>query len=172
MMDRHDADDALQPSRSARKREADDLRQLGQTLTALTSSQLQRMPVSADLREAIREFNRIESHNARRRQLQLIGKLMRQESTEEIREALDQFDQKSAVSIAAHHQAERWRERLLQEGQAALTEFLTQQPTIDRQHLRHMIRAAQKERASGASGRHSRELFRLIRDVVLNHSAD
>lgn len=163
----HDIDDeALEPSRSARKREAEGLQQLGETLTTLTAAQLHGVPISAALREAIHSFSRIDSHGARRRQLQLIGKLMRQEDADEIRAALARFDQTSAVAIAAHHQAERWRERLLLEGNTALTEFLAQQPAIDRQRLRQLIRAAQQEQSAGAPARHARELFRLIRDAI------
>lgn len=162
--DEHDLE--LGPSRSALKREAEDLQQLGKSLTALTPEQLHEMPVSTSLAAAIQAFDRIDSHGARRRQLQLIGKLMRQEDADAIRAALESLDQKSAVSIAAHHQAERWRERLLTEDSAALTEFLGQHPMADRQRLRHLIRSAQQEQKTGAPPRNTRELFRLIRSAI------
>lgn len=165
MTDHYD-DETLGPSRSARKREAESLQQLGETLTTLTAEQLRSTPISAALREAIQSLSRMDSHGARRRQVQLIGKLMRQEDADEIRTALAQFDQTSAAAIAAHHQAERWRERLLSEGNAALTEFLAQQPAIDRQRLRQLIQAAQQEQTTGAPARHARELFRLIRGAI------
>jgi ribosome-associated protein len=166
MTDHHDDDQIQGPSRSARKREAAGLQQLGETLTTLTAEQLRSTPISAALRDAIQALGRMDSHGARRRQMQLIGRLMRQEDADGIRTALARFDQTSAVAIAAHHQAERWRERLLLEGNAALTEFLAQQPAIDRQRLRQLIQAAQQEQATGAPARHARELFRLIRSAI------
>ncbi|HEX5513806.1 MAG TPA: ribosome biogenesis factor YjgA, partial [Gammaproteobacteria bacterium] len=101
-----------------------------------------------------------------RRQLQLIGKLMRQEDAEPIREALARLEHKSAAAIAEHHQAERWRERLLGEGDAAVTEFVAQYPTVDRQQLRQLIRSVQQEQAGNKPPRSARELFRLVRSLV------
>lgn len=162
-------DDDLQPlppSRSARKREAEGLQKLGEQLVELPAAQLREIPLAPELLDAIQLAQRIRDHSGRRRQLQLIGKLMRQQDAEPIQAALDHLQQRSAAAIAEHHQAERWRERLLQEGNAALTEFMEQHPAGDRQQLRQLVRAAQQEQAASRPPRAARELFRLLRQIL------
>jgi ribosome-associated protein len=165
-VDQNDDNEQFPPSRSARKREAEGLQKLGEQLVGLSPAQLQGMPLSAELAEAIKLAQRISERAGRRRQLQLIGKLMRQEDAEPIREALARLEHKSAAAIAEHHQAERWRERLLGEGDAAVTEFVAQYPAVDRQQLRQLIRRAQQEQAGNKPPRSARELFRLVRGLL------
>lgn len=162
----HDDDIPLPPSRSARKREAESLQDLGEALVALSPERLREIPLTDDLAEAIQLAQRIKAHGGRRRQLQLIGKLMRRIDPGPIREALARLENRSAAAIAEHHQAERWRERLLAETEAALTEFLDQYPATDRQQLRQLLRAARQEQAQGKPPRAARELFRLIRSSI------
>ncbi len=101
-------------------------------------------------------FNR----EARRRQLQYLGKLMRKIDAAPIEAALQKFDQSSAENTARMHLLEKWRDRLIAEGDA-LTEFLNSYPGGDVQHLRQLIRNAKSEK-SGAN----RALFRYIREHI------
>lgn len=162
----HDDDIPLRPSRSARKREAEGLQDLGEALVALAPERLREIPLTEELAEAIRLAQRIKAHGGRRRQLQLIGKLMRQIDPTPIRDALARLENRSAAAIAEHHQAERWRERLLAESDTALTEFLDQYPAADRQQLRQLLRTARHEQAQDKPPRAARELFRLIRSTI------
>ena len=154
------------PSRTARKREAERLQKLGERLAALSPAQLAQIPLPPELYEAVRLAQRIRDRSGRRRQLRLLGKLLRQQDPEPIQEALDRLQMRSAVAIAQHHLAERWRERLLAEGDAALSEFMAQHPTGDGQRLRQLVRAAQQELAAGKPPRAARELFRLLRQTL------
>lgn len=145
------------PSKSARKQEAQRLQSLGTALTRLNADQLARLPLSLELRDALGVYGRIHSHEARRRQSQFIGKLMRDEDTSAIARALDDIQQTSGLARNAHHQVERWRIRLL-ETDRALTQYIVQYPDTDRVALRNLIREARRHPEQP-----SRSLFRFIR---------
>jgi ribosome-associated protein len=153
------------PSRTALKREAEALQALGKELVALPPARLKEVPLSEALADAVRLAQRITANGGRRRQLQLIGKLMRREDPEPIRAALDRIHNRSREAVAEQHLAERWRGRLL-EDPAASSEFMALHPQTDQQRLRQLIRAAQQEQARDKPPRAARELFRLVRDVL------
>jgi len=167
-MEFEDYEEDERPTKGQRKREAEALQKLGETLVQLSPQRLREVPMPPELAEAVVTAQGIRSHGARRRQLQLIGKLMRQIDPAPIQAALDRFDSKSAAAIAEHHQAERWRERLLNETDTAVTEFLDAHPGTDSQRLRQLIRSAQQELAAGKPPKSSRDLFRLVREAIAN----
>ncbi len=154
-----ETDDQDIPSRSARKREALAAQDLGRQLTLLSAEQLARLPMAAALLKAITDYQRFPSHGAKRRQLQFIGRLMRDADTSAIQAALDLIQAHSAQAKSRLHQAERWREALLA-NDSALTEYLDQYPGTDVQALRVLIREARKDRDKTAF----RNLLRFVRD--------
>jgi ribosome-associated protein len=162
-----DEDDAERgPSKSQRKRDMHELQALGQRLSELSVERLAQIELPESLAEAIAEFRRLRAHEARRRQLQLIGKLMRPLDAPAVREAIDRVTGDSQAAVAAMHRAERLRERLL-EDDAALTDFVAEFPAADAQQLRHLIRAARREREAARAPRSARELYRLLHALVL-----
>jgi ribosome-associated protein len=165
-MEMDEFDRTEKPSRNARKQEAEELQKLGEALVALSPERLREVPMSDELADNVRLAQRISARGGRRRQLQLIGKLMRQEDPEPIREALARLENRSAAAIAEHHQAERWRERLLTEGDSALSAFLAEHPDVDRQQLRQLLRAAQHEQEAGKPPRATRDIFRVLRRAL------
>lgn len=164
--DYDDNEDQRRITRGARKREAEAMRVLGDALVALSPERLKEIPLPEEIRDAIRLAQRISAHGGRRRQLQLIARLLRETDAAPIQAALDRLNNRSALAIAEHHQTERWRERLLSEGDAALTEFLAAHPGADPQRLRQLVRGAQQEAAAGRPPKSARELFRLLRGHV------
>ncbi|MEX0731637.1 MAG: ribosome biogenesis factor YjgA [Aquisalimonadaceae bacterium] len=163
-----DDDDEVDPgpSRSERKREAEALQKLGNALIALSADQLHAIPLETDLREAIDLARRLTARGGRRRQLQLVGKLMRSADVEAIRAALEQLDSRGKQEAVRQKQAEGWRERLLAEGDVAVAAFLTAHPDTDVQRLRQLIQNARREQAAGKPPRSARELFRHIRAAL------
>lgn len=155
--------DDAPPSRSQRKREALALQKAGARLVDLTPAELERMPMPEELLEAVRACQRIRAHEGRRRQLQLIGRLMRQLDATPILEALAELDGSSARARYEFHQLERWRERL-QEDPAALTEYLEEHPDADRQRLRQQLARVRRASSEALLRRESRALFRLLRE--------
>jgi ribosome-associated protein len=102
----HEDEEDTGPSKSALKRESTALQDLGRELAELGKERLARVPIDEDLRDAVKDYQRFTSHEARRRQLQFIGKLMRNVDPEPIRAALDAFKGVSATETAKMH---RWK---------------------------------------------------------------
>jgi ribosome-associated protein len=151
-------------SKTRKKREMHELQALGVALTALPESQLKEMNLGEDLLEAVLEAKRIKSHEAKRRQMQYIGRLMRDLDAAPIRARLAEVEGHSARAGARHRRLEAWRERLLADD-AALTEFAATFPAADLQALRASIRNARKEQKEGRPPRAYRELFRILKDI-------
>lgn len=152
------------PSKSQRKRESTALQDIGAELVKLPSDRLARLHLPDPLRAAVLEARRITSHGALRRQMQYIGRLMRDVDAEPIVAQLAELRGESAQAKAAFHTLERWRERLLAED-GALTEWLARHPRSDAQALRQLIRNARREATEGKPPRASRALFRALREA-------
>ena len=157
-------------SKTKRKQEMTALQTLGAKLVELPESQLAAMPMDEKLREAVLAARRIKSHEGKRRQMQYIGKLMRNVDPEPLRERLDAIDGHSARAAAQHRRLEGWRERLLADD-GALTAFAAEYPDADIQAIRTLIRNTRKEQKEAKPPRSFRELFRLIKECSSsNHS--
>jgi ribosome-associated protein len=155
-------------SKSERKRLATRLQKMGRALAELRPDRLAEISLPEDLERAIADYRRFPSREAKRRQLQLIGKLMREIDTAPIEAALERLDGRSATARYEQHQLERWRERLV-EDPAALTDYLAEHPHSDRQALRHLIERARTARDEQQQKIASRALFRFLREE--EHSA-
>jgi len=153
------------PSRSQEKREAEALQKLGEQLIMLPKKQLDLLPLPENLRDAIEHARGITSHGALKRQRQYVGRLMRDIDPQPLRSKLDELNSADKLSKARFHQNERWRDRLIAEGDAALAEFLAQYPQADRQHLRRLMREATSDAAAGRAPPYARELFRYIQSL-------
>ena len=166
------SDDDFQPrkSKAQQKREAEAAQALGTTLVDLSAADfaalIGRLDLPDDLHEALVSCRSIKAREGRRRQLQYIGKLMRGIETAPIQQQLDQFKRGGQVATAQLHQLERWRERLLHEGDEALEALLQQYPQADADQVRQMIAAAHKESAHRQGPRAARLLFRYLRDLM------
>ena len=153
------------PSKTRRKRDMHELQALGERLVELNAEQLASIALPENLRDAVDAARRITRHEARRRQLQYIGRLMRSVDPEPIREKLKIWHGLSAAHAARLHRVERWRDRLMDE-EPALDEFARTHVGADMQRLRTLVRNARDERSAGRPPRSYRELFRLLRDIV------
>ncbi|MGA8053811.1 MAG: ribosome biogenesis factor YjgA [Burkholderiales bacterium] len=154
---------ADRPSKTQRKREMHELQALGERIVAVGETRLDAMELPERLREAVVAAHRISSHEGRRRQLQYIGRLMREVDPEPIRARLDAWQNAAATHAAEHRRAEAWRERLLSDDPAALSELLIACPAIDEPRLRALVRDARHERAQAQPPRRFRELFRFVK---------
>lgn len=155
----------LPPSKTRIKKQMHQLRDLGQELTELGKDQLEQLDLPDNLREAIQEMKRINKFGAQRRQLQYIGKLMREVDPAPIIAKLDAWKGKSHLHTAYMHQLERWRDRLM-DSDAALTELLAEHPQADAQRLRTLIRNAHREREQNKPPKSFREIYQVLRDII------
>lgn len=128
----------------------------------LDPGDLAKVPLPDDVVDAISLWKRIGSHEARRRQLQFLGKLMRRVDIEPISAALDEIDGHSARARFSFHQLESWRDRLLADP-SALTEYLRDHPQADRQQLRHQLARIQRTRDDAQQKTEVRALFQLLK---------
>ena len=165
----------LGPSRTQQRREALEVRSLSERLVALAPAQLSKLPIPEDLLAHIQDTQRITSHIAHKRQLQFLAKQMRRESDETleaIRDAMDAGGESAKRETAILHRVETWRARLLEDGDAALADLLAEYPSADRQHLRQLLRNAGEERARNKPPHAYRELFRELRELLVQDDED
>ena len=131
-------------SKSEMKREAQRMVDLGKALTELNPNRWAKLPISDLLKHALEENVRLRSHEAKRRHLNYIGKLIWKEDIEAIKEGMDLIDPSSQIYGRNIKQQEMWRERLVNDPEG-LNAFIEQFPNVDRQQLRNLTRNAQKE---------------------------
>ena len=153
-------------SKSQRKRESQELQALGAELTKLSDDQLIDMVLPGKLFEAVKQAKSIRQHGAIKRQLKYIGGILRTIETDSIREALARLAMQSAHAVHEHHKIERWRDRLIDQGDIALGELLSEAPYLDRQKLRQLCRNARSERGQEKSVNASRALYRYLRECL------
>ncbi|MDN3525537.1 ribosome biogenesis factor YjgA [Halomonas sabkhae] len=154
------------PSKSQQKREMHALQALGEQLIAMQAAERARFPLSDELLAAIEETGRIRSREARRRHMQYIGKLMRREDLDGIQAVFDSLEREQLQRDHAFHRLEKWRDRLIDEGDDAVAAFIEDYPDTDRQALRQLIRNARRERDQGKPPTSARRLFKLIRETA------
>lgn len=151
-------------SKSQVKREMTALQKLGEQLVEMNEKQLASIPLEESLLNAIHETRKMPHREARRRHLQFIGKLMRETNHDEIQAAVDKLQTRSDQYIHRQHQIERYRDLLIEGDKQVFQTLVTSCPGIDVQHLRHLIRSAQKELDENQTPASSRKLFKYIRE--------
>jgi len=153
-------------SKSQRKRDMHNLQDLGQQLVDLPKDQFDKITLEESLHDAVVDARHIRQHGAKKRQLQYIGKIMRNIDTGPIKEQLDTIQGHSIQATQTLHNIERWRDRLLEQGDQALEELVIQYPQTDRQYLRQILRNAQKEILANKPPKFSRTLFQYLRELL------
>jgi ribosome-associated protein len=152
-------------SKTKLKAEADAAQQLGKKLVELPKDKLVKLDLSEKLFEAVLDAKRITANGGLRRQMQYLGRLMREIDTTPITEQLDRWEGKNNEENARFHGLERWRERLLTDADA-VSAFVEAYPSTDVQRMRTLIRNAQKEHLANKPPKSSRELFKMLRDIT------
>jgi ribosome-associated protein len=170
--DGYDPEDDLDdrpPSRSMLKRASQALQALGQQLLDMPESRLVEIDMPERLRDALADYKKTRSFEGKRRQLQFIGKVMREVDAEPLREAVAQYQLGHAHNALALHQAERWRAELIADDKDAVTRWVADFPDTDVQQLRTLIRNARKDASldlEKRNGRAFRELFQFIKRAM------
>ena len=149
-------------SKSARKREAASLQELGVQLSALPDREIDELDLPDNLCTALRDLRRLPTHGAQVRQRQYIGKLMRSIDAEPLLAKLRERKQRHDVEIRQFQKIESWRDRLLTAPDAA-DELLEEHPAADRAELTRLLEKAAKERVEQRSPSAARELFAFLR---------
>jgi ribosome-associated protein len=161
------------PSKSELKRQMTALQKMGQELVDSARDRVKRVPMPEDVRDAILECQTITNHEGRRRQMQFVGKKMRTLDEAEvalIQKTIDSWKGASKAETAAMHSLERKREKLLAKDEA-LTELMAENPELDVQHLRTLIRNARKEQAENKPPKAYREIFQILKEIQVKNKA-
>ena len=155
------------PSKSEAKRQSNELQKLGEQLVDAPRDRVKRVEMPEDVKEAILTCQTITNHEGRRRALQFVGKKMRtldEAEVEVIKRTIEGWKGASKAETAALHALERRREKLLADDKA-LTQLLEENPELDAQHLRTLIRNARKEQAENKPPKAYREIFQILKDL-------
>lgn len=163
--DQNDDDEIIWVSKSEIKRDAEILKDLGSELVDLGKNALERIPLDEDLLAAIQLAQKIKKEG-RRRQIQLIGKILRRRDIEPIQTALDKLKNRHDQQTFLFHKLEALRDRLITEGDDAILAVLALYPHADRQQLRSLVRNAQKEKATGKPAQALRQIFQYLRGLA------
>lgn len=155
------------PSKSSRKRESTGLQDLGEELMSLSPQQLERLDLPEGLKEAVLIGQGIKAHGGLARQRKYIGKLLRAMDASSIRDGLMTLRGESAAEVRLQHQAEMWRERMIEEGDGAVNDFVGRYPDADRQRLRQWVKDARMESTRSMPPKSSRLLFKAVRDHLV-----
>ena len=151
-------DEIIWVSKSEIKRDAEELKRLGAEMVELGKNALDKIPLDTDLRDAIELAQRIKKEG-RRRQMQLIGKMLRSRDVEPIRQALDKLKNRHNQQVALFHKLEQIRDRLIDNGDEAV-------PDTDRQQLHSLIRNAKKEKEGNKPPKSARLIFQYLRELA------
>ena len=153
------------PSKSQIKRDKLALQALAERLAAMPRAELERLKLSEATWVALDETPRIKDPRARGRHWKRIANLLEREDMEAVRLLMEGAEERERETNARHHALESWRERLISEGDPALADFIEQCPTVDRQQLRTLVRAAQRDTERGRPDA-PRKLFRFLREAT------
>jgi ribosome-associated protein len=156
-------------SKSQLKRESHAIQDLGKRLAALPAEQLARIPLDEPVLEAIALAHRIQNkRSALKRHYQFLGKLLRARDTDAIIAALAAIDNEHQHSLQRHHLAERWRDRILEQGSDAIEALVSEFEQVDRQKLRQLWRNHQHAKTDARRNQHARLLYKEIFQALGN----
>ncbi|TAL51586.1 MAG: DUF615 domain-containing protein [Methylovulum sp.] len=154
---------AVRPNKTQLKKEIAALFALGEKMSELTVTQLNTLDLPENIHKAVIEVAGMPHKGARKRLLKFIAGQLHKIDVEPIVEKLARLENKSAHAVREHHIVEHWRDRLMTGGDDALTVLLDEYPDADRQHLRQLLRNAQKEAEAAKPPRSSRLLYRYLK---------
>jgi len=160
-------DEYEEKSKSQRKREVEALQNTGEKLIKLRAAQLDKLDLPERLRQAIDNAQQIRSRSALRRQRQYIGRIMREQEGEDITQRLTKLLHPHVEETAYFHKLERWRDRLISEGDLAIDDLVAKHPSADRKILRQHVRNTKKEQEKSLPPKASHNLFKYLKLIIL-----
>lgn len=154
-------------SKTQLKQEMQQLQDLGKKLVDLGQAALDKIPLDDELEEAIQLARRINrKKDGFRRQLQFIGKLMRNRDTQPITDALALIENKHQQANAHFHKLEKLRDEIIANGDSAIQQLIDEHPQANRQQLRQWVRQAQKQQAENKPPKAAREIFQYLKSLL------
>ncbi len=152
-------------SRSEKKRRSTARQKIGEDLARMPLSAIRTFGLPKAVEDAFEEYFKASKHEARRRQMQFIGRLLRDIDTTDIEARLSDYHAGRAAAAADFQHLERLRDDLVQERDGALEDVLEAYPGADLQYLRQLVRNSRKEQTAGKPAKSARALFRYLREL-------
>ena len=151
-------------SKSSQKRDADAIHRLAAALVELRPSDYAKAPLDPDMREHVDQARRVTAHIALKRQILFVAKQLRKrpEALAALTIHVDQPKAERQKQTARMHRIEQWRERLIDQGDAALSVYVDEHPTADRQELRSLVRSCERARAAERNDGSYHALYKLL----------
>ena len=150
-------------SRSQRKRDSTALQKMAEELTRLAPGQWRHLPLTPELLEALHLWRRISDHEGRRRQLQYLGRLMREADAAAIESGLAVLRDGKTKEIILLQRVERLREELIQADQTERKRLLAEWPEVEGE-LCSLLDAIRLDNGPHARKAY-RTLFRRLREI-------
>jgi ribosome-associated protein len=164
---------AVRPNKTQIKKDLAVIFAMSEEMANLSAGQLTMLELPENIYKAVVEASAMPHKGARKRLLKFITGQLHKIDINPILEKLSRIQNKSAHAVREHHVVERWRDRLIAEGNDALNALLDEQPHADRQLLRQLLRNAQKEAQAGKPPKSSRLLYRQLKELFqLDGEAD
>ncbi|ATF09272.1 Putative alpha helix protein [Candidatus Enterovibrio altilux] len=138
------------------------LQKLGAQLVDLKPAILAKFPLEENLRIAIVDAQHFKKE-ARRRQLQFIGKIMRTADLKSIQVAFHLLNNKHGQQSIELQKLGKLRDRLITEGDKVINDVVKQYASTNRQKLRQLVRQAKKELEANKFSKASKEIFHMLR---------
>jgi ribosome-associated protein len=167
-------DDTLDPaensiSKSQKKRNMIALQSVGEELVALSTDVINKMDLPDELRVAVLDAKRIPNskHGGNKRQMQYIGRLMREVDPAPILAQLQALKAPNQKQTAQHHLAERWRERMLADA-TSIAAFVREFPEADAVTLEKLLAAAKDDHAKQRPPKNFRLLYQTLHKHIVN----
>lgn len=160
--------DEFEPvSKTQLKRDSHAIQDLGKRLCTLSADHLARIPLDEPVLDAIALAHRIQNkRSALKRHYQFLGKLLRARDTDAIITALDDIENENKHSIQKHHRAERWRDRIIEQGIDAIEALVVEIERADRQKLRQLWRNHQHAKTDSKRIQSSRLIYKEIKQSI------
>ena len=159
---------AIRPNKTQLKRELAAVRTLVVQLLELPDGEWSRLALNETTRNALREAKGMKASGAKNRLLKHIVNQLVKQDLSGIEDYFREKKERAKLETRRFHRLEEWRDRLLEEGDEALQAFMAEYPASDRQQLRQLLRAAQREQETGKPAGAGRKLFRALRDAAEN----
>ncbi len=153
-------------SKTELKRLAQQATDIGKQLVGLDKATLNKLDLPVNVLENVVTTQSIKSNIARKRQLQYLGKQIRNSDMQHIQQQLARLQSQHRHDTAQFHKLEQWRDQLLQQNDTAINQFIDHYPQADRQHLRQLVRQSHQEAKKNAAPTAARKLFRYIKDII------
>ncbi len=154
-------------SKSELKRDSQETQKLAEKMLSLSSANIQKLPMNAELAEAVKVAEKIrEKKGAFKRQLNYIGKLLRLTDPEPMKLAIAKIENQHLLANQHFHQLENLRDEIIAKGDAKINELVQQHPALERSKLRQLTRQAKKEAEQNKPPKSARQIFQYLKECI------